>query len=68
MRKQKFIVAIEETVVSEYEVEADDENEALIRAEKMYQKGLFVSEPGEVQFCQAAVISPLKEKTDWVEI
>ncbi|MDO4832219.1 MAG: hypothetical protein Q4A45_02290 [Clostridia bacterium] len=51
MRKQKFIVAIEETVVSEYEVEADDEDEALIRAEKMYQKGFFVSEPGEVQFC-----------------
>lgn len=67
MRKQKFIIAIEETVVSEYEVEAYDEEDALVKARKNYFDGLFVSEPGEIQFCQMAVLDPKSKNTDWVE-
>lgn len=63
----KFKVAIEETVVGEFEVEAGSAAEALIKAEENYHKGEFVLEPGEVQFKQIAVVEPEEEKTEWRE-
>ena len=63
--KKKFVVAIEETVVKEFEVYAKNEDEALEMAEKKYISGEFVLEPGEVQFKQMALISPIA--SEWVE-
>lgn len=63
----KFKVAIEETVVGEFEVEADNFAEALEKAEENYKKGKFVLEPGEVQFRQMAIVEPSNEKTEWRE-
>ena len=39
--KKKFVVAIEETVVKEFEVYAKNEDEALEMAEKKYISGEF---------------------------
>ena len=63
----KFKVAIEETVVGEFEVEADNFAEALEIAEEKYKKGEFVLEPGEVQFKQMAIVEPSNEVTEWKE-
>ena len=63
----KFKIAIEETVVGEFEVEAENAGEALEIAEEKYKKGELVLEPGEVQFKQMAVIAPSKEVTEWKE-
>ena len=62
---KKFIIAIEETVVQEFEVMAGDSIEALEIAEKKYHKGEFVLEPGEVQFRQMASVGD--EQTEWME-
>lgn len=62
----KFKVAIEETVVDEFTVEADSESEALEIARQKYRKGEFVLEPGEVQYKQMAVVSE-KENHEWHE-
>ncbi len=62
---KKFIIAIEETVVQEFEVMADNSIEALEIAEQKYRKGEFVLEPGEVQFRQMASVGD--EPTEWME-
>lgn len=62
---KKFIIAIEETVVQEFEVMAEDSIEALEIAEQKYRKGEFVLEPGEVQFRQMASVED--EPTEWME-
>lgn len=62
---KKFIIAIEETVVQEFEVIADDSIEALEIAEQKYRKGEFVLEPGEVQFRQMASVGV--DPTEWIE-
>ena len=65
--KKKFIVAIEETVVEEFEVVSDTEEEALEFAKKQYKKGVFVLSPGEVRHRQMAIINTEKESTEWFE-
>lgn len=64
---KKYTIAIEETIVDEFEIEANDFNEAMNIAEEKYRKGEFVLSPGEVQFKQMAVISPSCERTEWNE-
>lgn len=63
----KYKVAIEETVVGEFEVEADSPGEALELAEERYRKGQYVLEPGEVQFRQMSIVGPESEATEWKE-
>ena len=62
-----YIVAIEETVVEEFEVKANDFSEALDIASKKYKEGEFVLSPGELQFKQMAIVSPSDELTEWSE-
>lgn len=64
---KKYRIAIEETIVKEYEVEAKTAEEAIQTAKRNYDEGVFVSEPGEVQFVQMAVLSPESEATQWRE-
>lgn len=64
---KKYIVAIEETLVDKFEVEANDFNEAIDIAKEKYRKGEFVLYPGEVQFKQMAIVSPSCEHTEWNE-
>lgn len=53
----KFTVAIEETVVQEFEIEAESQTDALNRAKELYSAGELVVGPGEVQSKQMAVLS-----------
>ena len=63
----KYTIAIEETVVEEFEIEANDFGEALDIAAEKYHKGEIVLCPGEVQFKQMAVVKPDSESTEWSE-
>lgn len=64
-RENKFVIAIEETMVQEFEVAADSAEEALEFAEKQYNNGVFVVSPGEVQFKQMSIVKPTEESTEW---
>lgn len=64
---KKYTIAIEETVVEEFEVEANDAEDALCIAEEKYHKGEFVVTPGEVQSKQLAIVSPSGECSEWIE-
>ncbi|MBQ8803129.1 MAG: hypothetical protein IJZ53_05820 [Tyzzerella sp.] len=64
---QIYRIAIEETVVEEFEVMANNVKEALEIAEEKYQDSEFVLTPGEVQHKQMSVIKPVVEATNWIE-
>lgn len=65
---KKFTIAIEETVVEEFDVVAENETEALDIAFHKYKKHDFILENGEVQYSQMAVVSPNINNIEWIEI
>lgn len=62
-----FTIVIEETIVEEFRVTANDVEEALKVAEHKYRNEEFILCPGEVQFKQMAVLNSSNEVTEWVE-
>ena len=64
---KKFIVTIEETVSDEFEIEADNREEALKLAEEGYYKGDYVLCPGNVEYKQISV-QDNNECGDWYEL
>ena len=62
-----FKIAIEEILVEEFEIEADDAGLAIEIAEEKYRKGEIVLAPGECQFRQTAITSPDCEVSEWME-
>ena len=64
---RKFVVAMEETCVRQFEVEAEDERQALAVAQKRYHAGDFVLAPGEVHARRMAVVMPEERATPWTE-
>ena len=63
----KYIVAIEETLVNEYEIEANDEKDALEIARKKYKECEIVLSPGEVQLKRMGIISPRNQLMKWIK-
>ena len=63
----KYIITIEETVTKDFEVEANDAEEAYKIAEQKYNSGEFVLYPGECHFKQIAITTPSNEATEWKE-
>lgn len=63
----KYTITIEETVAKDFEVEANDAEEAYKIAEQKYNSGEFVLDPGECQFKQIAITKPDNECTEWRE-
>jgi hypothetical protein len=63
----KYTITIEETVTKDFEVEANDAEEAYEIAEQKYNSGEFVLDPGECQFKQIAITKPGNECTEWRE-
>ena len=65
--KKKFTLSIEETVVQEFSLYANDSDEAFELVKQKYNSGEFVLEPGEVTHKQMAITKPENEATEWVE-
>lgn len=63
---EKFKIAVEETIVQEFEVEASDENEAFEKAIDGYKSGKIVLENPEVQHKQLAILQA-KSSAEWRE-
>mgnify|MGYP004491986831 CR=1 FL=1 len=64
---RKYTIVIEDTAEKEFEVYADDSEEAMKIAEKKYKNGEFILDPGEVQFKQMCISRPENEVTEWSE-
>ena len=63
----KYTITMEETVAKDFEVEANDAEEAYEIAEQKYNSGESVLDPGECQFKQIAITTPSNEATEWKE-
>ena len=61
----KYTIAIEETVVGEFEITAENETEALRIAEDKYKHGDIMICPGELQFKQMAVVPSSGDIMEW---
>ena len=61
---KKYVIAIEETLVQEFDIEANNAEEAFRKAVEHYENGDFCITQGEVQFKHMAIISPYMEATD----
>ena len=59
-RNKKFIIAIEETLVEEFEIIADTAEKAIKIAKEQYTKGNLKLCPGEVQFRRWQLLNPKK--------
>ena len=64
---KKYVIAIEETLVQEFDIEANNAEEAFRKAVEHYENADFCITQGEIQFKQMAIISPYIEATDWKE-
>ena len=54
-------------MVQEFDIEANNAEEAFRKAVEHYENGDFCITQGEVQFKHMAIISPYMEATDWKE-
>lgn len=65
---KNFTISIEETVVEEFEIYAENENEALEKAFQKYKNHEIILENGEVQYAQMAIVNPVNSEIKWIEI
>lgn len=63
---KRYIVKIEETVVEDFVVFANEDEDPLQIAEEKYRSGEFVLCPGEVQYRRMAVTAPISNEPEWV--
>ncbi len=62
----KFKIVIEETIVQEFEIEAKNEQDALVLAQQKYDECELVLDQADVQHKQIAVVTD-KGCSEWVE-
>ena len=63
----KYTITIEETVAKDFEAEANSADVAYETAERKYNLGEFVLDPGKRQFKQIAITAPSDEAMEWKE-
>ena len=63
----KYFISIEETVVGNYEVEANSKEEALKIAKEKYDNCEFVNEPGDLVEKSIAVRTDGEDFSEWDE-
>jgi len=64
---QKYVVAIEETIVQKFEILAESEDEALDLAVEKYNIGEFVLDHSEIHHKQVALVDDENGSTEWIE-
>ena len=66
---KKYKIVIEETVTGEFEILAENENDAVEKSIQKYKAAEFVLEPGVLQNVRIALIKPDKDDSEikWVE-
>ncbi len=65
---KKYIIAIEEMISEQFEIEADTLEEAMEIAEEQYNKGILVLEPGNLVAKQMCGTDPdTGDCTEWTE-
>ena len=64
---KKYVICIEEVVSKEFEVFAENEENAMEIARKKYRSGEFVLEPGMLSAKKMAIVFPDGAVTDWIE-
>lgn len=64
---KKYVIAIEETVVQEFAIWANDDNQAIEKAQEKYKAGDFILEPGECQRRKMAIVAPNTGLREWYE-
>ena len=63
---KNYIIAIEESFVTEFSIYAEDFGEALELAEQKYNSGTFVVPRKDVAHKQMATMAPEGEETEWI--
>ena len=63
---KNYIIAIEESFVTEFLIYAEDFGEALELAEQKYNSGMFVVARKDVAHKQMATMAPEGEETEWI--
>lgn len=63
----KYTITIEEINTKDFEIEANNAEEAYEIAEQKYKSGELVLDPGECHFRQIAIANPNEESTEWRE-
>ena len=64
---KNYVIAIEETVVQNFEVKANSQEEALRKVETGYKNCHYVLESGEVQAKKMSVLNSDNESDKWIE-
>jgi len=62
---KRFIVTVEETISEDFEVYAENENEAFEITKNNYRNGTFVLQPGNVTFRQMTLMDEKEENATW---
>ena len=63
----KYTITIEETNVKDFVIEAETADAAYEIAQRKYEIGELMLDPGECQFRQIVITKPSKEATEWRE-
>lgn len=63
----KYTITIEETNVKDFVIEAETADAAYEIAQRKYEIGELMLDPGECQFRQIAITKPSNECTEWQE-
>ena len=64
----KYTVIIEETVSDDFEIDANSESEAILRATEKYKNAELVLEPGKIQEVKIALVRENNEISHWEQI
>ena len=65
---KEYTIVIEETIVQEFKVTAENAEKALEIAYFKYKSKEFVLEDAEVQSTHMSVTKPENEATEWIEV
>lgn len=66
--RQKYKIAIEESYVQEFSIDAENAEEAFTLAEKMYHTGEINLEVINPTFTQMSITQPTEDASEWKEI